>query len=144
MPIHSTEEKTANQLRSMTGFAQTVVQEDGFILTVGLRSVNHRGLDLHLNLPEQLQRFEPAVRREIHACHPRGHLQLRVTLEREAGTGPAVDEGLIGEYLDLFRRVGERYGLPLETAMATLPQLPGVIAVTGCHSSPVSQHLEDS
>jgi uncharacterized protein (TIGR00255 family) len=145
MSNHSTELKMATCLRSMTGFAQTVVQEDGFVLTVNLRSVNHRALDLHVNLPEQLQKFEPAARREIQACHPRGHLQLKVTLEQEAGANPAVDEAMIGKYIELFRRVGERYGLPLEAAMTALPRLPGVIAVPGgFHFPPVSQHLEDA
>lgn len=127
----------------MTGFAQTVVQEDGFVLTLSLRSVNHRTLDLHLHLPEELQQFETAVRREVSALQPRGHLQLKVTLEREAGLTPAVDEDLIGKYVELFRRVGERYGLSVETAVQSLSQLPGVIARHDAPSSlPVSPKLE--
>ena len=127
----------------MTGFAQTVLQDEGFVLTVTLRSVNHRSLDLHLNLPEVLQAFEPAIRKEITARHPRGHLQLRVTLEREAGDALAVNEDLIANYVALFRRVEERFGLPQGAGMTTLAQLPGVIAVTGAHRAmPISPQLE--
>ena len=129
----------------MTGFAQTVLQEDGFLLTMTLRSVNHRSLDLHLNLPEQLSRFEPVVRKELSALNPRGHLQLRVTLERGTAAAPAVDEALIGRYIELFRRVGERHGLSLETSIQALSQLPGVVAFNGASSQqPVSPELEAS
>ena len=137
------EEKTAARLRSMTGFAQTVVHEDGMSLAVSLRSVNHRGLDLHLTLPEQLQRLEPTVRKEVQARHPRGHLQLRVTLQPEGARSPSVDEELIGKYIDLFRRVGEHYALPLDSALTYLPQLPGVIAEPSSIGSPqLSPQLE--
>ena len=145
MTNHLTEEKTGICLRSMTGFAQTVVHEDGMSLAVSLRSVNHRGLDLHLAFPEQLQRLEPAVRKEVQARHPRGHLQLRVTLQPEGPRGPAVDEELIGKYIDLFRRVGEHYSLPLDSALISLPQLPGVIAEPSSSSSlELSPQLEDA
>ena len=119
----------------MTGFAQTVAQQDGFSLTVTLRSVNHRSLDLHLSLAESLQQYEPLIRKEVGEMKPRGHLQMRATLETGAGAPVALNEALIGQYVDLFRKVGERYNLSLETAMATLPQLPGVIAV----STPAAQ-----
>ncbi len=42
------------RLRSMTGFARTVAEEDGFTLRLSLRILNHRYLDLHVHLPEPL------------------------------------------------------------------------------------------
>jgi uncharacterized protein (TIGR00255 family) len=133
------------QLRSMTGFAQAAVQEEGFSVSLSLRSVNHRTLDLHLNLPEQLSHMEPALRREVAAFRPRGHLQLRVSLEGAAASSPAVDETLAGKYIDLFRRLAERYDLSLETAMQSLPQLPGVVSFNNSNSSqPVSPIVESA
>jgi uncharacterized protein (TIGR00255 family) len=142
-----TENSISTPVRSMTGFAQVVAQEDGFLLTVSLRSVNHKTLDLHLNLPEQLQRFEPLVRKEIATLRPRGHLQLKVTLERETAGAPAVNEALVGHYIELFRGVAEHHGLTLETALNTLAHLPGVIASGGSQSSsnssgPMSPQIE--
>ena len=132
-------------LRSMTGFAQASVQEEGFSLSVSLRSVNHRTLDLHLNLPDQLGHLEPALRREVAAFRPRGHLQIRVSLERAAAATPAVDEALAGKYIDLFRRLAERSGISLETAMQTLSQLPGVVSFNNSSSSqPVSSVVESA
>ena len=125
-----TSKKPAARMRSMTGFAQTVSQQDGFSLTVTLRSVNHRSLDLHLTLAESLQQYEPLIRKEVGEMKARGHLQIRAALETGANAPVALNEALIGQYVDLFRKVGERYNLSLETALGTLPQLPGVIAVS--------------
>lgn len=125
------------RLRSMTGFARTVAEEDGFTLRLSLRSVNHRHLDLHVHLPEPLSPLEVKVRRTIKERSPRGHLELRVTLDRENGMNVAVDEALAEKYLEAFRRLGTRLGLSAETDLATLSRLPGVMAVAAS-SSPSS------
>ncbi|MBI2817590.1 MAG: YicC family protein [Acidobacteria bacterium] len=129
------ENKTATRLRSMTGFAQTIVREDGFVLSLSLRSVNHKTLDLHVHIPEPLQAIEPAVRREISKLHPRGHLQFKATLERESGAAPSINEELIGEYIEVFRRIAAQHDLSLQTAMQALSQLPGVVTVTASAAS---------
>ncbi len=123
------------RLRSMTGFARTVAEEDGFTLRLSLRSVNHRHLDLHVHLPEPLLPLEVKVRRTIKERSPRGHLELRVTLDRENGMNVAVDELLAEKYMEVFRRLGKRLGLPAETDLATLSRLPGVMAVAASSSS---------
>ena len=40
---------------SMTGFGQATFQLGGQALTLSLRSVNHRGLDLRVSLPSSLE-----------------------------------------------------------------------------------------
>ena len=129
------ESSAETRLRSMTGFARTVAEEDGFTLRLSLRSVNHRYLDLHVQLPEPLSPLEVKVRRTIKERSPRGHLELRVTLDRENGMNVAVDEVLAEKYLEAFRRLGTRLGLSAETDLATLSRLPGVMAVTASSSS---------
>ena len=112
----------------MTGFAQTSAHEEGFVLTVTLRSVNHKSLDLHLHLPESLQAYEAAVRKEVAALRARGNLHFKVTIERDSLTGPRVNEALIEAYVEHFRVIAQRLGLSLETALSTLAHLPGVIS----------------
>jgi uncharacterized protein (TIGR00255 family) len=125
-----------SQIRSMTGFAQAVVHENGFVLRVNVRSVNHKSLDVHVSLPDQLQALEPAVRKEIAIRSPRGHVQFKAALEQDGNRGPRLDEALIDRYIELFRRVGERHGIPLETTIATFSQLPGVVSTSDSVSAP--------
>jgi uncharacterized protein (TIGR00255 family) len=123
--------KPGERARSMTGYAETIAERDGMVLTVSLRSVNHRFLDLHVHLPDALQSLEPKIRREIQERNPRGRLDLKVTAEGAALTRLNVDEALLGRYIELFRRLGAQYGLPAETDLATLARLPGVLSLAG-------------
>ncbi len=115
----------------MTGYAEAVLEQDGITLAVSVRSVNHRFLDLRVHLPEVLLSWEGKIRREVQGRAARGHLELRVTLDRAAATGLTVDEALVGRYLDLFRRLGKQYSIPAEMDVAALCRLPGVMNLAG-------------
>ncbi|MBI4464848.1 MAG: YicC family protein [Acidobacteria bacterium] len=125
------EKKAGSGLRSMTGYAACVAQQDGVTIRASLRSVNHRFLDLRLHLPEMLLPLEGKLRSAIQARHPRGHLELKVVLEQPAGRRVAVDETLLEHCVELFRRLGDRYGLRSELDLVSLAQLPGVISLGG-------------
>ena len=114
----------------MTGYAASVVQQDGLTVRVSLRSVNHRYLDLRLHLPEELLPLENRVRKGIQERNPRGHLDLKVQVEREGQSGLAINENLIGQCVEQLRRLGAQYGLAGEPDLASLAQLPGMISIT--------------
>ena len=120
-----------DRARSMTGYAETIAEHDGMVLTVSLRSVNHRFLDLHVHLPDALQSLEPKIRRKIQERNPRGRLDLKVTVEGAALTKLRVDEALLGHYMEVFRQLGAKYDLPAETDLLTLARLPGVLNLAG-------------
>lgn len=64
---------------SMTGFATAAAEIDGSSLTLELRSVNHRYLDLQLRLPDELRSHEPALREAISAHISRGKVECLVS-----------------------------------------------------------------
>jgi len=115
------------RLRSMTGYALATAQHDGFTLSVTLRSVNHRYLDLRVHVPESLLPLERKARAIVQGRNPRGHVELKVALESPSGGDMTVDEALLARYMETFRRLGAQYGLPAPTDMAALSQLPGVV-----------------
>ena len=69
---------------SMTGFAAVAAELPGCSLTVELRSVNHRYLDLQVRLPDELRSIESAVRDVLGAQLKRGKVDCRVALNRSA------------------------------------------------------------
>ena len=69
-------------IRSMTGFATAQGQTPLGFMTVELRGVNSRFLDLTLRLCEELRATEPAVREVISAAVKRGKLKQLLTLVR--------------------------------------------------------------
>jgi len=69
---------------SMTGFAAVAAELPGCSLTVELRSVNHRYLDLQIRLPDELRSIESAVRDVLTLQLKRGKVDCRVALNRSA------------------------------------------------------------
>jgi len=76
---------------SMTGYANASAGEPSKGLSAGavsveMRSVNGRFLDLSLRLPDELRALEPALREMVGAQIKRGKVELRISLARDAET----------------------------------------------------------
>ena len=69
---------------SMTGFAVAAAELPGCSLTVDLRSVNHRYLDIQLRLPDELRTLETVARELLATGLKRGKVDCRVGLNRNA------------------------------------------------------------
>jgi len=69
---------------SMTGFAAVAAEQPGVSLTVDLRSVNHRYLDLSIRLPDEVRGQESSLRERIAAELRRGKVECRILLARTA------------------------------------------------------------
>ncbi|MSQ59527.1 MAG: YicC family protein [Betaproteobacteria bacterium] len=102
---------------SMTGFASLSEEQSLGTITVELRSVNHRYLDLQFRLPEELRGIEPALREIANARLSRGKAECRVSFARKAQS--ELPDKLSGEMLARLLR--------LETqARAAFPQAQGL------------------
>jgi len=115
-------------IRSMTGYAQVKAQmSDTLMLTLSLKSVNHRFLDLHLRMPSELDPVEMKVRRVLKERLHRGHLEVTLSLERSGGAAFAVNRVLVGGYLQTFREVAEEFGVSAEPDLNAVLKLPGAL-----------------
>ena len=102
-------------IRSMTGYAQVKAHvDDTLTLTLSLKSVNHRFLDLHLRMPAELDPVEMKVRRVLKERLHRGHIEVTLSLERSGGVAFSVNRELVGGYLQTFRQVAEEFGVSAE------------------------------
>lgn len=83
---------------SMTGFSSISREFPGGMLSLELRAVNHRYLDVQMRLPEELRIIEPQLREIISGKVSRGKLECRVGLNQLDSTNPTLE--LNTEYLD--------------------------------------------
>ena len=75
---------------SMTGFATAAAEFDVGSLTVELRAVNHRYLDLQLRMPDELRLLEPTLRETLGAHLTRGKVECRISFAaRQSEQTPA-------------------------------------------------------
>jgi uncharacterized protein (TIGR00255 family) len=73
------------QMISMTGFAARRGQGLGYSWTWDLRSVNGKGLDLRLRLPDWIEGLEAAVRADLQKAMTRGNVSLTLKLAQDGG-----------------------------------------------------------
>ena len=131
-------------LRSMTGYAQVKAHvDDTLTLTLTLKSVNHRFLDLHLRLPAELDPIEIKVRRALKERLHRGHIEVTLNLERSGAAAFAVNRELVGGYLRAFRQVAEEFGVSAEPDLNAVLKLPGALnaAENGDAISALEKHV---
>ena len=115
-------------VRSMTGYAQVKAQAgDEIALTLSLKSVNHRFLDLHLRIPTELDFVEMKIRRILKERLHRGHVEVTLSVERTGGSGFAINRELVGGYLQTFRAVAEEFGVSAEPDLNVVLKLPGAM-----------------
>mgnify|MGYP001269082169 CR=1 FL=1 len=128
-------------IRSMTGYATGRTEEGDFSLSVSLRSINHRFLDLQIRLPAGLEPLEPDIRRQVQAQIARGHLELAVALERPASDALRVDRKVLGSYVSALESIRSEFGLPPGVDLGGLLRAPGVL-VAGEPEIPAPQFLQ--
>jgi uncharacterized protein (TIGR00255 family) len=112
----------------MTGFARvrrTIPQGE---IVVSLKSVNHRGLDLHFHLPPELDALESELRGVIKAGVVRGHVQIHVALNRTGGGGAALNRTLFNVYMQAFQDAAESHQLKGQPDINAALRIPGMLS----------------
>lgn len=117
---------------SMTGYGRSSVEQDGRQLTIELKSVNHRFLDISFRMPRSFNFLEDAMRRQIGATLSRGHVDVFATYRnmREDSKRVDVDEALLKAYMNAFDRIEADTGLKDDRSLSVAARLPDVLAVT--------------
>ena len=114
---------------SMTGFSNVeTTLVDGRSVSVRIKSVNARHLEMQVRVPAGLDALEPELRTMIKHAVRRGHVELTAFVERGAsGTAVQVDQVLLGGYIDAYRTAAKRFGLDDTLDLHALLRIPGVM-----------------
>lgn len=113
----------------MTGFARVRRAVASGEIVVSLKSVNHRGLDLHFHLPPELDPIENEIRTILKQGMARGHVQVHVSFLRSAAAeGSVWNRALVDAYMRAFAEARDLYGLACQPDLNSALRLPGVFA----------------
>lgn len=114
-------------LSGMTGFARSQASGEYGSVSVEARSVNGKGLDVRLRLPQGLDELETAIRDLVKARFHRGSVTLNIAVEPpEAGSSVHLDTHKLYAYAKAARGLVDD-GLAAEPSAAELIALKGVI-----------------
>ena len=118
-------------VKSMTGFARVRRELPEGELVVSLKTVNHRGLDLHFHLPPSLDAFEPAIRTLLKSRVSRGHIQTQISFSANRNGNTALNHEMLGAWIAAFREACERYDLKSEPDLNEAMRVPGILQTEG-------------
>jgi len=113
----------------MTGFARVSRSTPQGELTLSIKSVNHKGLDLHLHMPVELDSAEPALRAALRKRLTRGHIQVMVHFKRAGGNASSIviNEPMLRAWLESFRAAAAQFGLDSQPDLNQALRLPGML-----------------
>ena len=99
-------------MRSMTGIGHATAREGKLALTLEIRSVNHRFLDLAFRVPSAFSEFEPLVRDRLQAEIDRGRVTVNFDFEqRQPQLEVRFHEPFVEAFVKEARRVARKHGL---------------------------------
>ena len=116
---------------SMTGYGRGFKALDGREMTIELKSVNHRFLDLSLRMPRNLMFAEEALRRQMGESLARGHVDVFVTYRnlRSDARQVTIDRALFEGYAGALEAVAQG-SLKDDRSLMAIARLPDVLQVT--------------
>lgn len=116
---------------SMTGYGRAMREIDGRQLTIELKSVNHRFLDLSFRMPRNLMFLEDDARRLISSKLARGHVDVFMTYRnmRSDARTVSVDRALFDAYADALESLSTAQ-VRDDRSLMGIARLPDVLVVT--------------
>ena len=113
---------------SMTGYGYEEVSSEQAVVSVEIKSVNSRFLDLTINLPPYLNQLESLFRAKITEKVVRGKVDVFIRVkELESDAEILADIGAAKSYLDAIKKVAEATGYSTEIPLSLLISQPGVL-----------------
>jgi len=110
-------------MNSMTGYGRATVALGELTLTVQVNSVNRKGLDLTLSLPDEWESFEAAVAEAVRKVALRGKVHVAVEVTGKASAAVDWDEETVSASLDKLAGLAKRKGIKFEPSADLLWQI---------------------
>ena len=118
-------------LKSMTGFGRYETVTDEYKITVEMKAVNHRYLDLSIKMPKKFNYFEASIRTLLKKHIQRGKVDLFINYEdyTEGNLSLKYNKGLAGEYMNAFQQMAEQFQIPNDITVSALSRFPEVLTM---------------
>ena len=114
-------------MKSMTGYGKAMVAGDDFSVSVDLKTVNNRFLDIHLRVGAELAALEPGVKKRITSRLTRGRVDVTISLERTAQMVYELNRPLIAGYVNALKQLQQDFDIAGELDINVLARIPGAL-----------------
>jgi uncharacterized protein (TIGR00255 family) len=115
-------------MKSMTGFGRGSASGEEFTVSVEIKTVNNRYLDIHLRMSQELSPLEMDIRKRVGTRLARGRVDLNINFERTGATTYEVNRPLIAGYVGAMREIQQQFKLAGDIDVSAVARLPGALA----------------
>ena len=128
-------------MKSMTGYGKGVSSNQEMQLTVELKSVNHRFLDINTKIPRAFIAHEDVIRNVLSQNISRGHVDVFINVEQLSQRPRTVsaDMGLALGYVEVANQLATTTGLKNDFQVNSLMKSPDVIKVEQVEQDQIDQ-----
>lgn len=112
---------------SMTGYGRSLDKQGDYTVTIELRSVNHRFLDISFRLPKNYLWLEEHCAKVLKGFFSRGKIDVFVQIKKNTGEAEScvtLNKSLLREYLSSLKHIKREYKIPGRIRLADLLRIP--------------------
>ena len=119
-------------MKSMTGYGKGEAVSGNRKVTVEIKAVNNRFLDINTRFPKSLSHVEDCVRKQIQAVVRRGTLDVYYTYEisGESDKAVGINMPLARQYLSALKSAAAELDVTNDITVTALAKLPDILSVT--------------
>lgn len=123
-------------LKSMTGFGRYEKVTEQYKISVEMKAVNHRYLDLSIKMPKKFNAFESALRNLLKEEVQRGKVDVYITYEDYSAESADLkyNAALAAEYMEVFRTMSQQFGIANDVTVSTLARCPEVLTMAAAEA----------
>ncbi|MFN2411683.1 MAG: YicC/YloC family endoribonuclease [Pyrinomonadaceae bacterium] len=114
-------------MKSMTGFGRGATTGDNFSVSIDLKTVNNRFLDINMRLPSELQELEAETKRAISLRLSRGRVDVNLQYEQSGEIAYEVNRPMITGFLAAMQEMQGEFSLGGEADVNVIARLPNVL-----------------
>lgn len=118
-------------LKSMTGFGRSEYTGAECKISVEIKSVNHRYLDLGMKMPKKFNPFEAGIRNLLKKYIQRGKVDIYINYEnfQEGKVALKYNASLAADYMAAFAAMKEQFGIENDASVSFLARCPEVLTM---------------
>ena len=115
----------------MTGFGRSEVVTDERKITIELKSVNHRYLDLSIKMPKKLSFLEGSIRNLMKTYIQRGKVDVYITYDDYTINNGTLkyNKALAAEYIACLKQIQQDFDLDYDIKVSTLSRYPDILTM---------------
>lgn len=118
-------------IKSMTGFGRAVAETDGYVITVEIKSVNHRYFEFSSRIPRQYGFLDDKLKSYINSRVSRGKVECYVSIDalNTEAAHVVVNNTLASAYVSALKELSKNYDLKEDFGASTVARFQDVLVV---------------